>query len=159
MAGPSLCSATTCHKRLVMSRGACAWKAGKGNVFAAVLYAAGVERLLLHLHRHKVPMAIATSSKPDSYELKTTKHQDLFKVFHHVVCAGGHPGVKRGKPHPDCFLVAASEFDERPTPDKVGLLLVKIYLRFCSALSSLQGFACDALVKQCEPEQPCRAQV
>lgn len=84
------------------------------------LYLTGVERLLLHLHRHGVPMAIATSSSSDSYDLKTIKHQELFKVFTHVICAGSHPEVKRGKPHPDVFLVAASKFNKHPSVDKVG---------------------------------------
>ncbi|XP_049267766.1 pseudouridine-5'-phosphatase [Rhipicephalus sanguineus] len=80
---------------------------------------AGVERLVRHLKKHNVPMAIATSSKPLSFELKTTKHRDLVALFHHVVMSGGNPEVKHGKPHPDVFLVAASKFDEKPPPEKV----------------------------------------
>ncbi|XP_054930953.2 pseudouridine-5'-phosphatase-like [Dermacentor andersoni] len=64
-------------------------------------------------------MAIATSSKPTSFELKTTKHRELVSLFHHVVMSGSNPEVKHGKPHPDVFLVAASKFDEKPPPEKV----------------------------------------
>ena len=46
----------------------------------------GVERLLTHLHRHGVPMAVATGSHRRHYDLKTTRHRALFdKVFRHVV--------------------------------------------------------------------------
>ena len=46
----------------------------------------GVERLLTHLHRHGVPMAVATGSHRRHYDLKTTRHRALFeRVFRHVV--------------------------------------------------------------------------
>ncbi|KAH7943967.1 hypothetical protein HPB52_013825 [Rhipicephalus sanguineus] len=77
------------------------------------------ERLVRHLHAHGIPIAIATSSKPSSFVLKMTRHRELLALFHHVVCSGGDPEVKRGKPHPDIFLVAASKFDEMPPPEKV----------------------------------------
>ncbi|XP_037522001.2 pseudouridine-5'-phosphatase [Rhipicephalus sanguineus] len=79
----------------------------------------GAERLVRHLHAHGIPIAIATSSKPSSFVLKMTRHHELLALFHHVVCSGGDPEVKRGKPHPDIFLVAASKFDEMPPPEKV----------------------------------------
>ncbi|KAH7949909.1 hypothetical protein HPB49_016763 [Dermacentor silvarum] len=79
----------------------------------------GVERLVRHLRKHGVPMAIATSSKPTSFELKTSKHRELVSLFHHVVMSGSNPEVKHGKPHPDVFLAAASQFDEKPNPEKV----------------------------------------
>lgn len=79
----------------------------------------GVDRLVRHFHKKGVPMAIATSSKPSSFELKTGKHHDLVALFHHVVMSGGNPEVKNGKPHPDIFLVAASKFEEKPPPEKV----------------------------------------
>ena len=46
----------------------------------------GVERLLLHLERHGVPMAVATGSHRRHYDLKTTRHRALFeRCFRHVV--------------------------------------------------------------------------
>lgn len=79
----------------------------------------GVDRLVRHLHRHKVPIAIATSSKPESFELKTSRHQELIALFHHVTCSSKNSGVKKGKPAPDIFLVSASQFDEKPPPAQV----------------------------------------
>lgn len=79
----------------------------------------GAERLLRHLSAHGVPMAVATSTTPALFALKMAQHQDLVPLFHHVVCSGGNTKVKRGKPHPDIFLVAASMFDEKPASEKV----------------------------------------
>ncbi|XP_065304272.1 probable pseudouridine-5'-phosphatase isoform X2 [Dermacentor albipictus] len=81
--------------------------------------AAGAERLLRHLHAHGIPMAVATSSTPASFALKMTQHQDIVDLFDHVVCSGGEARVKRGKPHPEIFLVAASKFVETPPSEKV----------------------------------------
>ncbi|XP_075726242.1 pseudouridine-5'-phosphatase-like [Rhipicephalus microplus] len=77
------------------------------------------ERLVRHLHEHTVPMAIATGSAAPLFDLKMTRHHDVLALFHHVVCAGENPEVKRGKPHPDIFLVAASRFDGKPPSEKV----------------------------------------
>ncbi|XP_065304275.1 uncharacterized protein [Dermacentor albipictus] len=79
----------------------------------------GADRIVRHLHAHGIPMAVATISKRASFDLKMTRHQDLLKLFHHVVCWGGDPDVNRGKPQPDIFLVAASRFDKKPLPEKV----------------------------------------
>ncbi|KAK8780525.1 hypothetical protein V5799_018132 [Amblyomma americanum] len=78
----------------------------------------GAERLVRHLHAHGIPMAIATSSKPASFGLKMSGYRDLLALFHHVVCSGGDPEVKHGKPHPDIFLIAASRFEEKPPSEK-----------------------------------------
>ncbi|KFM82659.1 Pseudouridine-5'-monophosphatase, partial [Stegodyphus mimosarum] len=79
----------------------------------------GVERLVKHLHANSVPIAIATSSKKKTYDLKVTNHKELISMFHHVVCGSNNPDVKQGKPAPDIFLVCASRFDDKPPPEKV----------------------------------------
>ncbi|KAL1475761.1 hypothetical protein MTO96_037051 [Rhipicephalus appendiculatus] len=89
------------------------------KIFPDVQLMPGAERLVRHLHTHAVPMAIATGSKPSSFNLKMTHHQDFLALFHHTLCLGGEPEVKRGKPYPDIFLVTASKFDEKPPPEKV----------------------------------------
>ncbi|KRT78456.1 hydrolase [Oryctes borbonicus] len=76
----------------------------------------GVERLLLHLWKHQIPMAIASSTTSALFECKTKVHMDLFKVFHHVVCGGTDQAVSRGKPQPDVYLVCADRFEEKPRP-------------------------------------------
>ncbi|XP_019767330.1 probable pseudouridine-5'-phosphatase isoform X1 [Dendroctonus ponderosae] len=78
----------------------------------------GARNLIQHLAKQNVPIAVATSSSLDSFELKTAKHKELFKLFDHIVCGGTDPAVKNGKPAPDIFLVAATRFPDKPSPDK-----------------------------------------
>ncbi|OSD06945.1 HAD-like protein [Trametes coccinea BRFM310] len=79
----------------------------------------GALKLVQHLHRHNVPIALATGSQRRNFELKSSHLGELFGCFEgRIVCADDglvRPG--RGKPHPDIFLVAAQEFLKR----KVGL--------------------------------------
>ncbi|XP_017835003.1 probable pseudouridine-5'-phosphatase isoform X1 [Drosophila busckii] len=77
----------------------------------------GAERLLRHLHAHKVPFALATSSGAEMVELKTTNHRELFNLFHHRVCGSTDKEVKHGKPAPDIFLIAAARFSDKPTAE------------------------------------------
>ncbi|XP_059622015.1 probable pseudouridine-5'-phosphatase isoform X1 [Phlebotomus argentipes] len=77
----------------------------------------GAEKLVRHLHDNKIPIALATSSSNESVVVKTAKHLELFKLFHHKVMGSSDPDVKSGKPSPDIFLVAAQRFPDNPSPE------------------------------------------
>lgn len=87
-------------------------------------FIAGAERLITHLSKHNIPIAVATSSSKESLAVKTKNHQNIFKLFHHIVCGTTDPDVKNGKPAPDIFLVAASRFDDKPDPSKVSVAFI-----------------------------------
>lgn len=77
----------------------------------------GAKRLIEHLHKHNVPIALATSSSIESYELKVNKHhQELFSLFQYKTFGSSDAEVKRGKPYPDIFLVSAKRFPDKPQP-------------------------------------------
>ncbi|CAH0760545.1 unnamed protein product [Diatraea saccharalis] len=79
----------------------------------------GARRLIEHLHKKNIPIGLATSSSKESYDLKTGKHhQELFAMFPYKTLGTSDPEVKRGKPYPDIFLVAASKFPDKPSPSK-----------------------------------------
>ncbi|KAH9418563.1 Pseudouridine-5'-phosphatase [Dermatophagoides pteronyssinus] len=84
----------------------------------------GAERLIRHLYQHGIPIAIATSSKQFAFDLKTKHHQELFKLFHHIVVASNDPEIVRGKPDPQTFLVCARRFEPPPPMEKMSNVLV-----------------------------------
>jgi pseudouridine 5'-phosphatase len=73
----------------------------------------GAVRLTRHLHDAGVPQAVATSSDRRHFDLKITRHHDWFGIFECVV-TGDDPEIKRGKPAPDIFLLAAEKLKASP---------------------------------------------
>jgi pseudouridine-5'-monophosphatase len=99
----------------------------------------GAEKLVKHLVKHNIPIAVATGSRREKFYIKTqtgreaardgqpkTAKQMLFELFgDRVVCADDDTDIPcldgslrkmQGKPNPDVFLVAA----ERALGKKVG---------------------------------------
>ena len=72
-----------------------------------------IQRLILHLHAHDIPIAVATSSTRTKLVLKTQAHTDLFALFDSITCAEDD-GIAHGKPAPDLFLAARSKLGNPP---------------------------------------------
>ena len=89
----------------------------------------GVEKLILHLKKHNIPMAVATSSERTPFEIKTARHKHVFNLFDEIVL-GDDPELKRGKPNEDIFVLAAKRLGFEPC---------KSILVFEDALSGLDA--------------------
>ncbi|HEX9295896.1 MAG TPA: HAD-IA family hydrolase [Polyangiaceae bacterium] len=74
----------------------------------------GAESFTRELHRRNVPLGVATSTDTRLFAIKTQLHRAWFSIFGAIVC-GDDPRVKRGKPAPDIFLVAACELEASPS--------------------------------------------
>lgn len=73
----------------------------------------GAVRLTKHLHGHRILQAVATSSDHRHFALKTSRHRQWFGIFDCIVI-GDDPALKRGKPAPDIFLLAAERLGKTP---------------------------------------------
>ncbi|XP_046908670.2 pseudouridine-5'-phosphatase [Dermatophagoides farinae] len=75
----------------------------------------GVKRLVTHLAKHDIPMAVCTGCMEDTFRYKTEPFTDFFSpgnMFHHFVIAGSDPDVgERNKPHPTPYLVCIERFE------------------------------------------------
>ena len=69
----------------------------------------GALKLVNHLKKHNIPIAVATSSSRRSYDLKTAHLQSLFDCFEGKAICGDHKSDMKGKPAPDIFLTTARE--------------------------------------------------
>ena len=78
------------------------------SLFPHVKSLPGVMKLVHHLSKHKVPMAVASSSSSSAFAMKTQNHAGLFSMFDAIVL-GDDPRVTAAKPAPDIFLTAAQQ--------------------------------------------------
>lgn len=77
--------------------------------FSRVVPMPGAQRLIDHLSKHNIPICVATGSKTRNFKIKSGANPSLFKAFDGRVICGDDERLKRGKPFPDVFLLAARE--------------------------------------------------
>lgn len=82
------------------------------ELFRTVQPVAGAREFVATLAQRGVPMAVATSSHRDQYDVKVSGHP-WFGAFAAVVC-GDDPELARLKPAPDIFLLAAARLQADP---------------------------------------------
>ena len=91
------------------------------SLFPHVKSLPGVMKLVHHLSKNGVLIAVASSSSTSAFKIKTQNHAGLFSMFDAIVL-GDDPRVKNAKPAPDIFLTAAEQLrqlDSSGNCDKV----------------------------------------
>ena len=78
------------------------------SLFPHVKSLPGVMKLVHHLSKNGVLIAVASSSSTSAFKIKTQNHAGLFSMFDAFVL-GDDPRVKNAKPAPDIFLTAAEQ--------------------------------------------------
>ncbi|GAA5859472.1 hypothetical protein JCM8547_006840 [Rhodosporidiobolus lusitaniae] len=78
------------------------------ELFKTVQPLPGVVKLVHHLEKHKIPMAIATGSKKKNFDIKSAHLSHLFDSFSTNILCGDDPILEgKGKPDPTIFIEAA----------------------------------------------------
>lgn len=89
------------------------------NLMGQAKFMPGAKKLVDHLHKHKIPIAICSGSSNLAFKAKTSHLQEMFTKFSPIVLCGDDPEVKRGKPDPDAYNVTRGRFPDLPEPQKV----------------------------------------
>lgn len=79
------------------------------DYFSKVKPMPGAEKVVKHLADCGVPICVATGSKRRNFDIKSGANPSLFAPFGTRVVCGDDERIKRGKPNPDIFLLAARE--------------------------------------------------
>ncbi|XGW09389.1 hypothetical protein V3C99_011581 [Haemonchus contortus] len=74
----------------------------------------GAERLVRHLSKKGVPMAICSGSRKSTFRTRREPHKDWLDLIGLMVFCGDEPDIKRGKPHPDPYLATMNRFPVKP---------------------------------------------
>ncbi|KPV73757.1 uncharacterized protein RHOBADRAFT_66753 [Rhodotorula graminis WP1] len=94
------------------------------GLFRSVEPLPGVVKLVRHLEKHQVPMAIATGSKRKNFDIKSAHLGHLFGPFTGKILCGDDPILEgKGKPDPTIFIEAAKMLDIH-TPEERAQVLV-----------------------------------
>lgn len=79
------------------------------EVFPIAVLMSGAEKFIIHLQKHSIPFAMATSSGSASLEMKASQHKEFFSLFSHIML-GDDPKVQHSKPDPNILLAYAKRF-------------------------------------------------
>ena len=69
-----------------------------------------VDEIIRKIHSLGLPMAVATSSHRNAYDVKISKHKELFQLFGKNIVCGNE--IEKGKPFPDIFLKALDHIND-----------------------------------------------
>ena len=65
-------------------------------------------------NKYGLKLAVCTSSPKSLWDIKINKHKEWFKNDFDLIITGDDKRIKKGKPNPDIFLLAANELGVKP---------------------------------------------
>ncbi|KAK6015231.1 HAD hydrolase, family IA, variant 3, partial [Ostertagia ostertagi] len=74
----------------------------------------GAERLVRHLSKKGIPLAICSGSRSSTFRTRREPHKEWLDLIPLMVFCGDEPEIKRGKPHPDPYLATMNRFPVKP---------------------------------------------
>lgn len=80
------------------------------DLFSQAQVLPGAKKLVNHLKKHNVPIALCTGSSFNAYKVKSSSYCDFFSHFSPKVFCGSDDEVKLGKPNPDAYEVTRTRF-------------------------------------------------
>ncbi|POY72415.1 hypothetical protein BMF94_4572 [Rhodotorula taiwanensis] len=93
-------------------------------LFRTVQPLPGVVKLVHHLQKHNIPMAIATGSKKKNFAIKSAHLPHLFDAFSTNILCGDDPILEgKGKPDPTIFILAAKMLGHETPEDRAKVLV------------------------------------
>ncbi|CAJ0604664.1 unnamed protein product [Cylicocyclus nassatus] len=75
----------------------------------------GAEKLVRHLSKKEIPMAICSGSREVTFGPREKPHKDWLDLIKLKFFCGDEPSVKRGKPYPDPYIATMNRFSEKPS--------------------------------------------
>jgi len=80
------------------------------DIFSQSKLMPGAKKLVTHLKKHNIPVALCTGSSAKAFKVKTSQYDDFFSNFSPKVFCGSDDEVKLGKPNPDAYEVTRKRF-------------------------------------------------
>lgn len=112
------------------------FKFHQDEIFSQAKLMPGAKRLVKHLHKHGIPVALCSGSTQAHFDTKTRHLREVFDLFEPQVLCGSDKEVKNGKPHPDAYQVTMKRFQAPPEDPSRVLVFEDAPLGVKSAISA-----------------------
>uniref|UniRef100_A0A915PCX7 Uncharacterized protein n=1 Tax=Setaria digitata TaxID=48799 RepID=A0A915PCX7_9BILA len=119
----------------------------------------GALRLVQHLCKHNVPIALCTGSNSFEFNAKMKNHQELLDMFPVRVLIGDDLSIKRSKPAPDAFFATMDRFPQKPDASANVLVFEDSINGVQAALAAGMNVVMVPNLSYTQPPEDCRNKI